>query len=184
MQHMQHMQHTHFHVCNSQSTYDVMNAMCAIHNMHECTHENHMLLLDWQPSCQQSSELASIVYKSDFVQPSERTLCVYRTSDQFYNAHLDLRPLGHSGYFLPMHHPLADAMQYPLLFWGGHKDSGYCRASEIEHAKREQASGRSGHIVSMLEHTRYRLLAPEQQNEQKDCLAQSPTQFTMSPLSF
>ena len=125
-------------------------------------HEHHMLELSWKPAAQQSAELASIVYKPDFCAPTERTLCVYRSSDQFYDAHPDLQPQGHDGYFIPMQHPLGDAMQYPLLFWGAHKDGGYCRQSEYELANHERDMGNEHHHkISLLEHARYHVLAPE-----------------------
>ena len=125
-------------------------------------HEHHMLQLSWKPAAQQSAELASIVYKADFCAPAERNLCVYRSSNQFYDAHPDLQPQGHDGYFIPMQHPLGDAMQYPLLFWGAHKDGGYCRHSEYELETHERNMGNQHHHkVSLLEHARYHVLAPE-----------------------
>ena len=152
------------------STLQTVQALVELHNPFATylrqlgldEHEHHVLELSWKPSDQQSSELASVVYKPDFTTPSERSLCVYRTSNQFHDALPDMQPLGHNGYSLGMHSPVADAMQYVLLFWGAHKDAGYCWQTEQNMADRAKREGHQNHHkISHLEHTRYRMLAPE-----------------------
>lgn len=94
--------------------------------------EQCTLQVEWNAEAAQASEMASIVYKPTWETPTQRLLVIYRTSDQFEHIFPDLNGNNNDGYFMPMDHPLAEALQYPLLYWGGHKDVG--TSTCIEHA--------------------------------------------------
>lgn len=113
---------------------------------HDC-----VLQVEWNQHAAQTSEMASIVHKPTWETPTKRMLVVYRSSAQFHAMFPDATGNNHNGYFVPMDHPLAEALQYPLFYWGGHKDVGWCPEMYKNKSTR----------VTLNQYVRHRAMVPE-----------------------
>lgn len=114
-------------------------------------YHDHVLQVEWNQHAAQTSEMASIIYKPTWETPTKRMLVIYKSSAQFHTMFPDAVANNHDGYFVPMDHPLAEALQYPLFYWGGQKDVGWCPEMYKNRATR----------VTLNQYVRHRALVPE-----------------------
>lgn len=125
-------------------------------------HENHVLALQWNSNAQNASELGSVVFKSDFGPANSRSIMFYRNSGQFAMAFPHLQRQIDNGYFVEMQNPLTEVLLYPLLFWGGMRDS--CSQVVFDNNRNDHEDD-SGELKStkmtVNKIVRFRTVAPE-----------------------